>query len=312
MIRGRVWRSAIAKPIRRGRLWACACVLLCLAYPWGPGALQAQGDVTRGAYVVQASGGCGCHTDKAQGAQPLAGGRGLKTPFGTFYSTNITPDRETGIGAWSDEDFVRAMREGLAPDGSHYFPVFPYASFAGMTTADLLDIKAWLFAQPAVEQANKPHDVWPPFGWRWPLGMWKRISLPYPRPALPAAVTADPQVKRGDYLVNAVAHCTECHTPRNVAGGLKAGWFMAGSADGPEGELAPNITPHAATGIGDWSAADLRWLMQTGFLPDGDDVQGLMAELIEHGYSHLTPDDMNAIVAYLQTIPPIENRVSKE
>jgi mono/diheme cytochrome c family protein len=181
-----------------------------------------------------------------------------------------------------------------------------------MTTADLLDIKAWLFAQPAVHQVNTPHAVWPPFGWRWTIGVWKRISLPYPRPVLPPAQAGDPQVRRGAYLVNAVAHCAECHTPRNLAGGLKAGWFMAGSADGPEGELAPNITPDAATGIGDWSAADLRWLMQTGFLPDGDDVQGLMAELIEHGYSKLTPEDMNAIVAYLQTIPPIENRVSKD
>jgi mono/diheme cytochrome c family protein len=291
-------------------LWACAGVVLCLLFV--PGTLRAQGDVTRGGYLVQASGGCRCHTDTAQGAQPLAGGCGLKTPFGIFYSTNITPDRETGIGAWSDEDFLRAMREGLAPDGSHYFPVFPYGSFSGMTTADLLDIKAWLFAQPAVHQVNTPHAVWPPFGWRWTIGVWKRISLPYPRPVLPPAQAGDPQVRRGAYLVNAVAHCAECHTPRNLAGGLKAGWFMAGSADGPEGELAPNITPDAATGIGDWSAADLRWLMQTGFLPDGDDVQGLMAELIEHGYSKLTPEDMNAIVAYLQTIPPIENRVSKD
>lgn len=302
-------------PFRRGRKGAWAGAVLCLALsmaPLVPGTLWAQGNVTRGGYLVQASGGCRCHTDTAQGAQPLAGGRGLKTPFGIFYSTNITPDRDTGIGAWSDEDFVRAMREGLAPDGSHYFPVFPYGSFAGMTTADLLDIKAWLFAQPAVRQVNKPHDVWPPFGWRWPVGIWKRMSLPLPRPELPAAVVDDPQVRRGEYLVNAVAHCSECHTPRNLAGGLKAGRFLAGSADGPEGELAPNITPHAATGIGDWSDADLRWLMQTGFLPDGDDVQGLMAELIEHGYSKLTPADMNAIAAYLQVIPPVENRVSKD
>ena len=266
--------------------------------------------VKRGEYAFRAAGGCSCHTDlKGKGAF-LAGGRSLKTPFGTFYSPNITPDPETGIGRWSGEDFARAMRDGVAPDGSHYFPAFPYTTFTNITDADLEDLKAYLDSVPAVRRRNTPHDVAPPFGWRFTVGPWKTLFFergPYaPDPRRSATWN------RGAYLATALAHCGECHTPRNLLGGLDTDLWYAGTKDGPEGELAPNITPHRKTGIGRWSASDLAYLLKTGFKPDFDDVQGLMAEAIEHGFKYLNDDDLNAIAEYVGSLPPIDNRVERE
>lgn len=264
----------------------------------------------RGERVLFASGGCSCHTnypDEGADAPRLAGGRALATPFGAFYSTNITPHRETGIGAWSDDDFVRAMTEGLAPDGSHYFPVFPYPSFASMTRRDLLDLKAYLFSLPAVERKNLPPDALPPFRWRMSVAGWKALNFD-PKPFAPDPAKSDAW-NRGAYLVNGPAHCGECHTPRTLTGGLDRSMWLAGSRDGPEGELAPNVTPHEGTGIGDWSKVDLAWYLETGIKPDGDDTQGLMAEMIEHGYSKLPRADRRAIAEYLRSLPPIRNRV---
>ncbi len=264
----------------------------------------------RGARLFWAAGGCGCHTDRAQGGAEMAGGRAIATPFGTFYSTNITPDPQTGIGNWSDADFVRAMRQGIGPQGQHYFPVFPYPAFSGMTDPDLRDLKAYLFSLPAVRQPNRPHDVPPPFAWRWSVGFWKWLNFTrwehVPDPSRSAAWN------RGAYLVRALGHCGECHTPRNLLGGSRDSMWLAGARDGPEGELAPNITPDADTGIGEWSVADIAWFLETGLKPDGDDTQGLMAEAIEHGYAHLPGADREAIAAYLLTVPAISNRVQAE
>ncbi len=263
--------------------------------------------IARGRTVLEAAGGCTCHTNFDEEGPPLAGGRPLSTPFGVYYSTNITPDVETGIGSWSDADFVRAMREGRAPDGSAYFPVFPYTSFTGMTDDDLLALKAYLFSLPAVRRENQPPDTWPPFSWRVTALAWQWLEF------TPARFAPDPerspQWNRGAYLVRAVAHCGECHTPRNLAGALDPSRWLAGTSDGPEGELAPNITPHETTGIGRWTAADLVWYLQMGLEPDGDDAQGLMREVIEHGYQHVPRADLEAIAAYLATVSPIENRV---
>ena len=290
------------------RFFACLLLLTLLTPTLAPG----ESNATRGEYIFRAAGGCGCHTDRAGGGAALAGGRAMQTPFGTFYSTNISADPETGIGRWSDEDFIAAMTRGIAPGERHLFPVFPYPSFAGMTRPDLLDLKAYLFAQPAVRQANRPHDVWPPFGWRWPLPLWKRLNLPLSVPTLPLERTADPLLARGSYLVNALGHCAECHTPRNLLGGLRRGMYLAGSIDGPEGEPAPNLTPDEKSGIGRWSARDITWLLETGFKPDGDDVQGLMAESIEHGYRYLTPQDLAAIAAYVRAIPAVDRAIAKK
>jgi len=264
----------------------------------------------RGEAVLRAAGGCTCHTNhpgEGDAAPELAGGRPLETPFGTFYGTNITPHRETGIGGWSADDFVRAMTEGLAPDGSHYFPVFPYPSFASMTRRDLLDLWAHLQSRPAVERENRPPDALPPFRWRISVAGWK--ALHFDPEAFEPAPSKSEAWNRGAYLVTGPGHCGECHTPRTLTGGLDTSLRLAGSTDGPEGELAPNITPDPRTGIGEWSAVDLAWYLETGIKPDGDDTQGLMAEVIEHGYAHLPQSDLRAIAEYLLSLPPIANEV---
>jgi mono/diheme cytochrome c family protein len=270
------------------------------------------GSAQRGRVVFAATGGCTCHTNypgEGDGAPALAGGRALETPFGVFYSTNITPDRETGIGAWSQADFARAMREGRSPSGQHYFPVFPYTSSTGLSDADVADLWAYLVSLPAIHRENRAPGAPFPFSWRAAVGIWKAVNF------TPGRVEPDPardaDWNRGRYLVHAAAHCGECHTPRTLSGGLDRAMWLAGSRDGPEGELAPNVTPDERTGIGEWSIEDLVWYLEMGFKPDGDDTQGLMAEVIRHGYSHLAPEDRTAIARYLQTVPAIENRVKK-
>ncbi len=263
--------------------------------------------VERGAYLVKAAGCVGCHTAK-RGIH-FAGGLGLKTPFGTFFSPNITPDPDTGIGSWTDEDFIRALHEGVSPDGSRYFPVFPYPSYTKMTEEDALAIKAYLFSLEPVKQANREHDVFFPFSWRFLQRGWRMINFDEGR--YEPDPKASDQVNRGGYLVDALAHCGECHTPRNFMGGIDNDMYLAGTPDGPEDQLVPNITPHEGGAI-DWSERDLVGLMKTGLKPDFDNVQGTMAEAIEEGLMHLTDEDLTAIAVYLKTVPPIDNRVERD
>lgn len=272
---------------------------------WGQEATAVQ----RGKLVFQAAGGCGCHTDVQRSGPFMAGGRPLKTPFGTVYSTNITPAQHTGLGTWSEADFLKAMTRGVGPKVSHYLPVFPYTSFTNMTEQDVRDLKAYLFSLPPVERANTPHELPFPFNWRFPLLFWKWLFFrPGPLQPQPAQTT---EWNRGAYLATALSHCSECHTPRNMFGALKQSLAYAGSVEGPEGQLAPNITPDPDTGIGNWSVADMVWYLQTGLKPDGDDTQGLMSEVIEHGYKHLPESDLRAIAMYLRTRPAIHNKVVK-
>lgn len=268
-------------------------------------------ELVRGRRIFEASGGCTCHTNypgEGDTAPELAGGRALETPFGVFYSTNITPDVETGIGDWTDADFVRAMREGLSPTNEHYFPVFPYPSFTGLHDDDLIAMKAYLDAKPAIRRANKPPEAPFPLSWRGSVYGWKLLNFEAKRVERDASRSHS--WNRGRYLVHAAAHCGECHSPRTLTGGLDRDLWLAGSRDGPEGELAPNITPHDETGIGTWSRNDLIWYLETGLKPDGDDTQGLMSEVIEHGYSKLPEADLRAIAEYLMSIDGIENRVT--
>jgi mono/diheme cytochrome c family protein len=276
-------------------------------------AADAETGIERGRRVLHATGGCSCHTNypgEGQDAPQLAGGRPLETPFGVYYSTNITPDAETGLGRWSDADFIRAMREGLSPEGEHYFPVFPYTSFAGFRDSDLVDLKRFLDSLPSIRRENRAPDASFPFSWRATLAGWKWLNFE------PARIEDDPAQdaawNRGRYLVGAAAHCGECHTPRTLSGGLDRSRWLGGSREGPEGELAPNITPDRETGIGTWSIPDVVWYLEMGLKPDGDDTQGLMSEVIEHGYSNLPAEDLEAIAIYLKSIPAIENDVSAE
>lgn len=272
-------------------------------------------DPGRGQRVLEAAGGCTCHTNypgEGESAPPLAGGRGLETPFGVFFSTNLTPDPETGLGRWNEADFIRAMREGVSPEGEHYFPVFPYAAFAGLQDADLRDMFAYLQSLAPVRRAAKAPTAPFPLSWRPVLAGWKWMNIESEPAALAENPDETPAWNRGRYLVQAAAHCGECHTPRTLTGGLDRSMWLAGSREGPEGELAPNITPDPKTGIGRWSQADLVWYLETGFKPDGDDTQGLMSEVIEHGYSRMDQSDLESIAFYLKSLSAIENDLSEK
>ncbi len=274
------------------------------------GASAAEKDVKRGEYLARAGLCITCHTDYKNNGKLLAGGRPISTPFGTIYSTNITPDPDTGIGKWTNTDFMRAMRKGVHRNGTNLFPAFPYTTYTHMTDQDILDLKAYLFFLKPVRQENRPLAMSAPFRWRFLLRGWKWIYLK--KGVFQPDSSMSAKWNRGASLVGAVAHCAECHTPRDAFGGLKGKMTMAGTPDGPEGELTPNITPDSSTGIGDWTAEQIVKLLKTGENPDGEDVQGLMEEIIEHGYRYMTDEDLEAITFYLRAIRPIQNDVAAQ
>ena len=275
-----------------------------------PGRAGEHEALERGAYIFHAAGCKACHTDTKKKGPPLAGGRAIKTPFGIFYGPNITPDPLTGIGGWSDGDFIRALRSGVSPDGDHYYPVFPYTSFTKMTERDMLDLKAYIFSLPPVRKRNRPHEVEFPFRFRVLLGLWKALHFT-PGPFAPDRAKSA-ALNRGAYLAEALVHCGECHTPRTMTGAIDGAKWMAGTDDGPDGEIVPNITPDAATGIGEWDLDDIEFALETGIKLDGDVVGSLMAEVVENGTSRLTASDRRAIALYLKSLAPIHNRVEAE
>ncbi len=247
-----------------------------------------------------AIGGCGnCHSTEEGPA--LAGGDPLRTPFGTFYPPNITPDRETGIGGWSDEDFIRALKKGISPQGYPYYPAFPYTSFSHMHDDDLRALKAYLDTIRPVKRPSPEHDLPFPFNLRDDLWVWRWLFF------RPKELQPDPahsqRWNRGAYLVEGPGHCAQCHTPRNLLGALDHNRSYAGSV---LGEMhVPNITSDPEYGIGEWSEADLLYFFQTGMEPDGDTVSGEMAKVIRNGISKLPEEDQRAIIEYLKSLPPI-------
>jgi len=263
----------------------------------------------QGEYVFRAADCYGCHTDTKHHGLPLAGGRALESPFGTFYTPNITPDPQTGIGRWTEQDFIRALREGVSPSGQHLYPAFPYAAYTHLTDADLHALWIYLRAQPPVVQANKSHRL------RWFvrarsfIGVWNSLYLK------PGAYRDDASKSatwnRGAYLVTGAAHCGDCHTPRDSFGGPKSGMELAGTSDGPENSVIPNITPDKKTGIGRWSRGDLVTYLKTGMTPDGDLAGDLMAEVIDNSLQHLGDADLKAIAEYVQSLPPVDHSVRK-
>jgi mono/diheme cytochrome c family protein len=266
------------------------------------GRAAAQGDAKRGEYLAKAGGCLGCHTAEGEKPVPYAGGRALKTPFGNFYGPNITPHPTAGIGRWNEGDFARALRAGLRPDGAHYFPAFPYPSFTRVTDADVRDLWAYLRSLPPSERTNREHDLRFPFGWRFLVAGWKWLFFS-PGPFVPAPGRAA-DVNRGDYLVNALGHCGECHTPRNFLGGPVRDRLLAGTAKdkGPEGKRVPNLTPAKLKG---WGEQELKEFLLTGITSDGDVVAEMMGEVIRNTTSQLTPQDLAAMIAYLRTLPAI-------
>jgi mono/diheme cytochrome c family protein len=272
--------------------------LILLSGAWIASA-SAQGDAKRGEYLAKAGGCLGCHTEDKQDAVPYAGGRELKTPFGVFYGPNITPHQQAGIGRWTDADFMRAIRHGRRPDGANYFPAFPYPSFTNITDNDLRDLWAYLRTLPASSQPSREHDLWFVFGWRFLVTVWKWFFFT-PGSFVNAQGVPD-IVNRGAYLVQALGHCGECHTPRNFVGGPKRGRFVAGSK-GPKGEDVPNLTP---TGLKKWSDKELQDFLVTGLTPDGELPAEAMGEVISNTTSQLTPPDLAALIAYLRSLPPL-------
>jgi mono/diheme cytochrome c family protein len=259
----------------------------------------AQGDARRGEYLARAGGCVGCHTEDKKDAPRFAGGRALKTPFGTFHGPNITPHPQAGIGRWSEQDFFRAMRFGVRPDGAHYYPAFPYTSFTKITDADLRDLWAYLRSVPPNPRPSAPHELRFFYRWRFALAAWKWLFFS------PGAFVPDPsrdaRVNRGAYLVQALGHCGECHTPRNFLGGPKKGRFLAG-AKLDEKAKASNLTPTRLKKMDD---AELKEVLQTGLTADGDVLAEAMAEVVRNTTSQLTPQDLDALIAYLRKLPAL-------
>ncbi|HZB91497.1 MAG TPA: cytochrome c [Stellaceae bacterium] len=256
----------------------------------------------RGEVLFRAADCTGCHTDAKGGGALLAGGRKIDTLFGTFYGPNITPDQQDGIGGWSEEQFRRALREGIGRDGGYLYPVFPFASFTGMSDGDIADLYAYLRSLPPVAQPNQPDVLHFPFGWRFLLFLWR--ALFFHEGPLPPDIDHSPEWNRGRYLAEAVVHCQQCHTPRNFLGGLKGSEAYSGNAKGIDGMKAPNITSDPETGIGKWSVDDIALLLKTGQTPDMDFVGSGMAEVVK-GTAALSDTDRRAIAAYVRSIRPI-------
>lgn len=261
------------------------------------------GDPVKGKSVFYAAGCASCHAaPDAKGDEKfkLGGGLGLKTPFGTFYAPNISPDKTHGIGGWTNAQFVNAVMRGVAPDGRHYYPSFPYMSYQRMKISDVVDLKAFIDTLPPVTNDAPPHDLPLPLRVRRGLGLWKLLFMDNaPFTPIPGA---DEQVNRGAYLVTGPGHCGECHTPRNLLGAPVAAMALAGGP-APEGEgTVPNITPHAQ-GIGSWSKEDIVVALETGLLPEAETFGGSMIP-VQENMAQLSAEDRNAIAAYLKFIAP--------
>ncbi len=267
-------------------------------------------DIARGKYVFGATGGCGCHTEPGKGKPANAGGRRIDAPFGTVYSTNITPDRDTGIGTWTDEQIVAAIRLGRRPNGERIVPVHPFMAFNGMAEGDLTALVAFLKTVPPVKRQNQPKRITVPLFESVFLPAWLAAFAARETPP-PAAPTSGPA--RGEYLVKAVAHCGECHTPRGVTQAVDNSRFLAGNPKGPENSEVPNITPDRETGL-TWSVDEIAYYLATGNKPDGDVVGGIMGEVIYGniaGYKDMTKADLTAIAQYIKSVPAVRNKIGK-
>ncbi|MFD1793586.1 c-type cytochrome [Ochrobactrum teleogrylli] len=268
------------------------------------------GDTVRGEQVFWAGGCASCHA--APGAagdarKVLAGGYELVSDFGTFVVPNISPS-EPGIGTWTIQDFANAMLKGVGKQGEHLYPSFPYTSYTRMEPQDVADLYAFMKTLPPSDNVAAPHKLGFPFNIRRSLGIWKHLYLS-DAPAVDIADASD-LVTRGQYLTEALGHCGECHTPRNLIGGLQTSQWLAGALSAETGSdgkksVVPNITTGEG-GIGDWSENDIAYALQSGFTPDFDSLGGSMTDVVSN-MAHLTEADRAAIAAYLKAIPPHAN-----
>lgn len=276
-------------------------------------AAQAQTDskelVIKGQYIFSLAGGCACHSDP-KGTQH-AGGRALPIPFGTVYSTNLTTDKETGLGGWTEQQIADATTKGIRRDGSRILPVMPYGLYSGMAQDDLKSLIAFLRTLKPVRKPTPELQTSVPVlrsvvaeGWLKAFGQF----------FIPPPTAPKNGIERGKYLTEHVAICGDCHTPRSSIGVPNRAMYMAGASKdiGPLGELVPNITPDKDTGIGTWNREDIAELLRKGTKPDLDYVRGLMFDVIEgtsHGFRNMSREDALAIADYLKSIPAIKNRI---
>jgi mono/diheme cytochrome c family protein len=270
------------------------------ANPTGVPASLAQASVVeRGEYLAKAADCMVCHT--TAGGKEYAGGLGFKLPFGTLYSTNITPDKETGIGNYSDQDFLGAVHRGIRHDGARLYPAMPFASYTYMTDDDALAIKAYLFSLPPVHAEAPANTLAFPFNQRWGMIFWSALFNPDAR--FTPDTSKSPEWNRGAYLSEALAHCGECHTPRNFAFALNNRQKFAGAVTA--GWRAFNITSDKATGVGGWRDDDLIAYLSTGHATGHGTASGPMGEAVDQSLSYLAPQDIRAVVAYLRSVPPL-------
>ena len=264
------------------------------------GAASSDADlVKRGEYLTRVGDCMACHT--ADKTRPFAGGLPMSTPFGTLYTPNITPDPDTGIGRWTDAEFLRAMHEGIGKGGEHLYPAFPYTEYTRVSESDLLAIRAYLKTLTPIHYTPPRSDLSFPFNQRWLMFFWKLFNfhegrfVPDPKQS--------PQWNRGAYLVEGLAHCEECHTPRNLMQGLKSSDRFSGEVQA--GWRAFNITPDKAGGIGNWSDDDLVHYLATGVAPGRANAAGPMADVVANSTQYMTPDDLRAIGVYLRSVPAV-------
>ncbi|HZQ62380.1 MAG TPA: cytochrome c [Casimicrobiaceae bacterium] len=283
---------------RSFRLWASVAAAGLLL---GAGAVALARDssfaeVMRGRYLVYAGDCAACHTDDR--GKPFAGGRAVPTPFGTIYSTNITPDRETGIGKWSEEDFWNAMHNGIRRDGSHLYPAFPYPWYTKLGRGDVLAIRSYLNTLDAVRQENKPPELPWPMSWRGSLAIWNTLFFK------PGTYEWNPnkseQWNRGAYLVEGLGHCGACHSPKNLLGAVKKDHALEGGMG--EGWFATSLRPASQEGLGAWSVDEIVEYLKTGAVNRAR-AMGPMAEVVHNSTHYLNDYDLHAMAMYLKDQP---------
>lgn len=273
---------------------------------------ERKADIENGRTMFNIGGCASCHATPVQDAKPddrlkLGGGFALNTPFGTFKAPNISTDPKTGMGAWTEIEFVNAMLRGVGRNGEHLYPAFPYASYQRMRLDDVRDLFAYMKTLPAVSKASEPHDLRFPFSFRRGLGLWKLVNLD--GKTFEASPARSAMMNRGAYLVEGPGHCAECHSTRDFTGSIIPSKRFAGGPD-PEGKgYVPNITPHA-DGMAKWTDKDIIYLLETGQNPEGDAVGGHMYEVtVNTGL--LTAQDRAAMAAYLKALPPRPGKATK-
>ncbi|UWR06597.1 MULTISPECIES: cytochrome c [Ruegeria] len=290
----RLYRLVLASAVL-----AAAGLAAVIAWPIGltPQLPDLTGDVDRGAYLARAGGCIACHTNFAEGGAPLAGGVKLKTPFGTLYSPNLTTDPDHGIGGWTIEEFAKAVRQGVAPDGQPYYPAFPYPFYAEFTDQDIADLWAAFQTVPPAATPSRAQEMAFPFNQRWGLKLWRAAFLDPPR--------TDPVPGKGDVwnrgrlLVEGATHCAACHTGRNLLGARKSDSERFRGSDAlPGGDKAPAIDSATLQRRG-WTVDSLAYALRTGIMPDGDVFGGAMGEVVTYGTRFLTEEDHRAMATYL-------------